>query len=194
MTWTDRVRTVFQSGRWPESHVAGIGDPQLTGAGNEAHVPAQQPPSGKDARFPAAHAYPRRSSRDHEPPRQGSLAPVGLTMLPAANRLRRRRDLADTMRRGRRSARPTLVVHALATGTAQTLVGFAVGRKVGNSVVRSRVTRRLRHVVRPLLADLAPGYQLVVRARPPAALAGSGELASDLRAALADVPAIWRSG
>lgn len=85
------------------------------------------------------------------------------------------------------------MVHVLETGGTTTLVGFAVGRKVGNSVVRSRVTRRLRHVVRPLLPELAPGRNLVVRALSPAADADSALLAADLRAALGDVPLIWRT-
>ena len=113
-------------------------------------------------------------------------------MLPAANRLRRGQDLAVVVRRGRRVARRTIVLHVLATGAGETLVGFAVGRKVGNSVVRSRVTRRLRHVVRPLLGELTPGQHVVVRALPAAATADSAELDRDVRAALGDLTAARR--
>jgi len=55
-----------------------------------------------------------------------------------------------------------------------------VSKAVGNSVVRHRVTRRLRVVVRDRLRGLPPGTQLVVRALPAAAAASSGELAADL--------------
>ena len=62
--------------------------------------------------------------------------------------------------------------------------GFVVGRTVGNSVVRHRVTRRLRAVVLDQLDRLPPTADLVVRARPEAATATSAELARDLTAGL----------
>ena len=46
--------------------------------------------------------------------------------------------------------------------------GFVVGKAVGNSVVRHRVTRRLRAVVRDELSRLPATADLVVRARPEA--------------------------
>ncbi|GAA1030293.1 hypothetical protein GCM10009565_65280 [Amycolatopsis albidoflavus] len=62
--------------------------------------------------------------------------------------------------------------------------GFVVSKAVGNSVVRHRVTRRLRHLVSARLGTLPAGTSLVVRALPPAASASSAELGSDLDAAL----------
>jgi ribonuclease P protein component len=62
--------------------------------------------------------------------------------------------------------------------------GFVVGRAVGNSVVRHRVTRQLRAVVRAELHRLPPPADLVVRARPEAADAGSDRLRRDLGAGL----------
>jgi ribonuclease P protein component len=58
--------------------------------------------------------------------------------------------------------------------------GFVVGRAVGNSVVRHRVTRRLRAVVRAELDRIPPTADLVVRARPEAAEASSDQLRADL--------------
>ena len=62
--------------------------------------------------------------------------------------------------------------------------GFVVGKAVGNSVVRHRVTRRLRAAVREELDRLPPTADLVVRARPEAATADSADLRSDLRRGL----------
>lgn len=62
--------------------------------------------------------------------------------------------------------------------------GFVVGKSVGNSVVRHRVTRRLRAVVRAELDRLPTGADLVVRARPEAADADSAVLRRDLAKAL----------
>jgi ribonuclease P protein component len=63
-------------------------------------------------------------------------------------------------------------------------VGFVVGKAVGNSVVRHRVTRRLRAVVREELGRLPATADLVVRARPEAASADSALLHRDLTAGI----------
>ena len=62
--------------------------------------------------------------------------------------------------------------------------GFVVGKAVGNSVVRHRVTRQLRSLVRGELHRLPPTADLVVRARPEAADAGSARLHRDLSAGI----------
>ena len=62
--------------------------------------------------------------------------------------------------------------------------GFVVGKAVGNSVVRHRVTRRLRAVVAAELDRLPASSDLVVRARPEAADAESAVLRRDLAAGL----------
>ncbi|MCZ2822989.1 MULTISPECIES: ribonuclease P protein component [unclassified Modestobacter] len=116
-------------------------------------------------------------------------------MLPAQARLRRRPEFTAVVRSGRRAGRPTLVVHYLserpvarvggpsdpATGPR---AGFVVGKAVGNSVCRHRVTRQLRHLVGDRLDRLPPSADLVIRARPEAADAGSAVLSRDLDAGL----------
>jgi ribonuclease P protein component len=62
--------------------------------------------------------------------------------------------------------------------------GFVVGKAVGNSVVRHRVTRQLRAAVREELHRLPPTADLVVRARPEAAAVGSEVLRRDLAAGM----------
>jgi ribonuclease P protein component len=75
---------------------------------------------------------------------------------------------------------------ALAPGASQSTAraGFVVGKAVGNSVVRHRVTRRLREAVRAELHRLPPAADLVVRARPEAGDADSAALRRDLTAGL----------
>lgn len=80
------------------------------------------------------------------------------------------------------------MVHVLDTGgDAPARAAFAVSRAVGNSVVRHGVVRRLRPLMPPILDDLAPGTQVVVRAMPEAAAASSAELNADLTRAMARV-------
>ena len=71
-----------------------------------------------------------------------------------------------------------------AVETAPARAGLVVSKAVGGSVVRSRVARRLRHVLRRWVPDLPPGTRLVVRAAPAAATADSAALDYDLQAAL----------
>jgi ribonuclease P protein component len=109
-------------------------------------------------------------------------------VLAAAQRLRRSADFAAAIRGGRRAGRGTLVVHLLVDEPAfasTARAGFVVSKAVGNSVVRNRVQRRLRHLIRPLLSELPAGTTVVVRALPPAAEATSAVLATDLEGALA---------
>jgi len=107
-------------------------------------------------------------------------------MLPAGSRLHTSDDFAAVVRSGRRAGTRHLVVHLLGTGRpTPPRAGFVVSGKVGNSVVRHRVTRRLRPLVRRELAGLAAGTDVVVRALPAAAAASSVDLGRDLRSGLA---------
>ncbi|GAA2651419.1 ribonuclease P protein component [Paractinoplanes durhamensis] len=109
-------------------------------------------------------------------------------MLAAAQRMRRSTDFAATIRGGRRVGRGTVVVHLLLeepVRASTACAGFVVSKAVGNAVVRNKVRRRLRHLVRPLLASLPEGSSLVVRALPKAAEASFDTLGTDLESALA---------
>jgi ribonuclease P protein component len=106
-------------------------------------------------------------------------------VLPRQYRLGTAADFAAVMKAGRRGGTSRLVIHAAVSGQQSVpRAGFVVSKKVGNSVVRHRVTRRLRPLVLEQLRGLAPGVTLVVRALPSAATASSAELSVDLRAGL----------
>lgn len=116
-------------------------------------------------------------------------------MLPRAARVHTAADFATISRRGSRFAARTQVVHLLLDGTVPLRrAGFVVSKKVGNSVVRHRVVRRLRAVVGSRLTSLPEGAQLVVRALPEAADASSAELGTDFDLALAGALRRTRGG
>jgi len=118
-------------------------------------------------------------------------------VLSPENRLRHRGDFSEVVRRGRRASRPLLTLHLLATSTpavpapgTHVRAGLVVSKAVGGSVVRSRVSRQIRHQLRELLPAVPPGSRLVVRAAPAAATATSDHIGADLRAALAKLTRI----
>lgn len=99
--------------------------------------------------------------------------------------MRRSADFQQTVRRGARGGRETLVVHlTTSTDPGPPAVGLVVSRAVGNAVVRNRVKRRLRALVTERLGVVPDGARLVVRAQPPAAVATSAELGRDLDGAM----------
>jgi ribonuclease P protein component len=102
--------------------------------------------------------------------------------------MRRSSEFAGVLRSEIRARRGALVVHARPAVTGATAhVGLIVGRRVGNSVVRHRVARRLRAQLAARVGDLPGGAGVVVRALPDAAAATSASLGADLDRALAVV-------
>lgn len=115
-------------------------------------------------------------------------------MLERRHRLTSSAGFSAATRRGRRAGTRTLVVHltadrpeTIAGADLDPRVGFVVSRAVGGSVVRTRVKRRLRHLVRERVGWLPAGAVLVVRALPSSAAASSAALGRDLDAALSRV-------
>ena len=102
-----------------------------------------------------------------------------------AGRLKKRRDFLRAASRGKRAARPGLVLQAAAGQAGQVRVGFTVTKKVGNAVVRNRARRRLKEAVRLALPPLAPGgWDLVLIGRDGTGKRPFAKLIEDLRGAL----------
>ncbi|PZS20215.1 MAG: ribonuclease P protein component [Pseudonocardiales bacterium] len=106
-------------------------------------------------------------------------------MLPREYRLRRSTEFATVVRSGARARCRHLVLHQQPSVRRDLpAIGLVVGRSVGGSVVRHRVSRRLRAQLALRLNTVPQGSGLVVRALPGAAQATSAELGADLDAAL----------
>lgn len=107
----------------------------------------------------------------------------GRERFPRTRRLRSPRDFQHTRRRGRGVSGAYLTLHYVrqAGDPAPARAGFSVGKRVGNAVMRNRVKRRLREAVRRLLADVPPGWDLVLAGKPGAAQAEYAALAAEVR-------------
>jgi ribonuclease P protein component len=106
------------------------------------------------------------------------------------SRLTRRSEFLRAAGRGRKAARPALVLQALLQPEGPVRVGFTATKKIGNAVVRNRAKRRLRAAARLALVDAslaaAPpqGWDLVLIARDGTGARPWDKLLSDLRGAL----------
>jgi ribonuclease P protein component len=102
-----------------------------------------------------------------------------------AGRLKKRRDFLRASARGKRAARPGLVLQAVAGQPGQLRVGFTVTKKVGNAVVRNRARRRLKEAARLTLPALpAEGWDLVLIGRDGTIRRPFADLVADLKGAL----------
>lgn len=59
-------------------------------------------------------------------------------------------------------------------------IGFSVSKKIGNSVERNLVKRRLRECVRAHIGEISPKFNLVFVARSSALSAGFAELGGEV--------------
>jgi ribonuclease P protein component len=111
------------------------------------------------------------------------------------DRLRQRREFEECYASGARVSGRHLQVFVLPAGgsAARTRLGISVPKRVGDSVVRNRVRRRLREIFRRTRAStFSTPVSLVVNARPSAATATFLELSEDyaatVRRAVARLP------
>jgi len=95
-------------------------------------------------------------------------APTGESLPPRA-RLRRKRDFQRVFQGGWRGGTRELRLVIRPNDLGYPRLGLAVGRKVGNAVVRNRMKRRLREVFRRERALLAAPVDVVVIPQPGAA-------------------------
>lgn len=108
-------------------------------------------------------------------------------MLPERHRIRTSAEFSATTRSGARNGRRNVVVYVRPTAADRPArFGFVVSKAVGNAVRRNRVKRQLRELARGTLRRVPYGYDVVVRALPPASRAEWAELTADYATA-------WRS-
>ncbi len=86
-------------------------------------------------------------------------------------RLRRRSEFLRVQDKGHKITADCLLALVLPNDTGLTRVGLTVSNKVGNSVVRNKIRRRLRELYRKRQQLMPRGIDLVVIARNSAATA-----------------------
>jgi ribonuclease P protein component len=110
----------------------------------------------------------------------------GSQRFPKSARLRKRAEFVKLSRTGTRIQSANFVVIISANGRRENRLGVTVSGKVGNSVVRNYVKRRVREYFRCHRAELPAGYDFLVIARKSAAFLDGPSVAGELARALAD--------
>ncbi|MEX5302051.1 ribonuclease P protein component [Kocuria sabuli] len=101
-------------------------------------------------------------------------------MLPEQHRIRTSAQFSATTRSGARNGRRNVVVYVRPTAEERPArFGFVVSKAVGNAVRRNKVKRRLRELAQTTVRQAPYGYDVVVRALPPASAADWAELTAD---------------
>lgn len=163
----------------------------------EENVPAQQSAEEAHPRVPRADADAARPRGAVAAAAQGAQAPDGLTFrapggeaLRKQERVRRRGDYLRAYRQGRRRSGALAVLHFFPNDNGMPRLGVTVSRKVGNSVVRHQVKRRVVEAYRRAgIRRQLPAWDFVVHAKPGIAGASfaavRGEVENLLAAAVA---------
>lgn len=94
--------------------------------------------------------------------------------------LKKTRDFQNVYREGRSYANRLLVMYVLENGLPSNRVGISVSKKVGNSVVRHRLTRLVRENYRLREEMFHSGWDIVVVARVSAKESDFHEIGSAL--------------
>ena len=94
--------------------------------------------------------------------------------------LKKNHQFQFVFRNGKSYANKYLVMYVKENGLEKNRIGISVSKKVGNSVVRHRVTRLVRESYRLHESIYNSGLDIVIVARPGAATVGYNEVESAL--------------
>jgi ribonuclease P protein component len=112
-------------------------------------------------------------------------AAAGGESLLRGERIRRRPEYLRAYRRGRRRAGAFVILHFTPNELGLPRLGVTVSKKVGNSVVRHRVKRRIVETFRRLPSRRELGaWDVVVHVKPEAAGAAFAALRGDVEGLL----------
>ena len=79
--------------------------------------------------------------------------------------IKKNRDFLNVYHNGKSYANKYLVMYVLNNNSEKNRFGITVSKKVGNSVVRHRVTRLIRESIRLNLEQFEKGFDIVIVAR-----------------------------
>lgn len=98
--------------------------------------------------------------------------------------LRRKKEFRYTYRVGKSAGHRLLALVFARSREPAPRIGFSVSRKIGNSVTRNRVKRRMREAVTPLIPEIHGNVNVIFIARSAIVEAPFAEIRAAMRALL----------
>ncbi len=86
-------------------------------------------------------------------------------MIKSENRLRKNKHFKYLYKHGETKTYKALMMTFLPTKLKDIKVGFSVSKKIGKSVVRNKIKRRLRESFVSLLKNIKPNYNFIFTAK-----------------------------
>lgn len=105
-------------------------------------------------------------------------------MIPKLNRLKKNKQFSYIYKHGQTKHTSILSLSFVKTKFKPFKVGFTVSKKIGKSVVRSKVKRRLREAFRTFINDVNPNYNYIFIARTGIENANFEEIKSAMKCVL----------
>ena len=102
------------------------------------------------------------------------------SLMQFSESLKKNHQFQFVFRNGKSYANKYLVMYVKENGLSGNRIGISVSKKVGNSIVRHRVTRLVRESYRLHESIFNSGLDIVIVARPSAATVGYCEVESAL--------------
>jgi len=85
-------------------------------------------------------------------------------------------DFKRVRRSGKSYAHPLIVLICSPNNLDTSRFGISAGRSIGNAIYRNKAKRQLREILRPIVASVASGWDIVILARRPLSTAKYHEL------------------
>ncbi len=88
--------------------------------------------------------------------------------MQASNKIKKNQEFRQVYSKGKSMANKLLIIYITNNNIDEVRVGFTVSKRVGNSVVRSRVKRLMKESFRLNINKVKKGYDIVFVARTTA--------------------------
>jgi len=87
--------------------------------------------------------------------------------LPKRNIIRNKFEFNRVYNKGRSYVNHMMIIHVINSDSSKGKVGFAVGKKIGNAVVRNHIKRLMREAYRNSQHDIIQNVSMILIARKP---------------------------